>query len=194
MAWPNDAMPVEERICLARSRTQAVVDHYIDLVRIHATVQKVFYTDVLSAQIPRSRAANAFNCFRESLFKIEIVRLCALWDKPSADRASIPSIFALLNQATTDVIVTGVYERELAKEDQNWATETAERAQKELSEARDTGVAIANSDLMVRLRAHRDKHLAHALTEETLADKPPPRYGDERKLFDNPSSTHFISG
>src|SRR5262245_38473762 len=68
-------------------------------------------TDALALQIPRSFAANAFNVFQQSLYRFEIVRLCALWDRawPDLSRESIPTIVELI--ADANVIDALVEER-----------------------------------------------------------------------------------
>ena len=58
----------------------------------------VIYSPKMSAQIPRSFAAHAFNQFQRSMHLFEIIRLCALWDPPGTDRESIPTIVELFNE------------------------------------------------------------------------------------------------
>jgi hypothetical protein len=90
-----------ERVRAAKQKTERVMDHLLYLLALHESNAVIFYTDTLSAQIPRSYAAHAFNLFRECMFRFEIVRLCALWDRPYPDlsRESIPTIIALIDNA-----------------------------------------------------------------------------------------------
>jgi HEPN superfamily AbiU2-like protein len=61
--------------------------------------RELTYTPTLSAQIPKSFAANAFNVFQLSMYHFEIVRLCALWDRAAErdiDKESIPTVVELI--------------------------------------------------------------------------------------------------
>src|SRR5262249_49641021 len=91
------SMATADRVSLAKTRTEKVVEHFRHLITVHETNRIVLFSDILSRQIPASRAANAFNIFRDSLYRFEIVRLCTLWDGPGSDRESIPTVFALLD-------------------------------------------------------------------------------------------------
>jgi hypothetical protein len=65
---------------------------------MHEANVKIIYSPRLISQIPVSYAAHAFNQFQSSMHLFEIVRLCALWDKPREDRESIPTIICLVNK------------------------------------------------------------------------------------------------
>jgi hypothetical protein len=65
---------------------------------MHESNAAVIYSTKLSDQIPRSYAAHAFNQFQHSMHLFEILRLCALWDRPGRDRESIPTIIDLFNE------------------------------------------------------------------------------------------------
>ena len=65
---------------------------------MHESNTLVIYSPKMSAQIPRSFAAHAFNQFQRSMHLFEIIRLCALWDPPGTDRESIPTIVELFNE------------------------------------------------------------------------------------------------
>ena len=58
----------------------------------------VIYSQKLSAQIPRSCAAHAFNQFQRSMHLFELARLYAMWDELGNDRESVPTIIALFNE------------------------------------------------------------------------------------------------
>ena len=57
------------------------------------------YSDIFAKQILPCYAAHAFNVFRKAMFQIEIVRLCALWDKAklSLERETIPTVIELID-------------------------------------------------------------------------------------------------
>ena len=89
--------PASERLALAKARADKLVHHIVPLFLMHEANALIIYSQQLSGQIPRSRAAHAFNQFQRSMHLFEIIRLCAIWDKPSEDRESIPTIIALLD-------------------------------------------------------------------------------------------------
>ena len=86
------------RVEAAKQTTERVVDHLFQLIALHENNAIVVYSDTLALQIPRSYAANAFNVFQQSLYRFEIVRLCALWDRawPNLSRESIPTVVELI--------------------------------------------------------------------------------------------------
>src|SRR5262245_62743469 len=91
-------MATGERVEAAKGKTDRVVDHLFQLIALHENNAVVVYSDALALQIPRSFAANAFNVFQQSLYRFEIVQLCALWDRAWHDlsRESIPTIVELI--------------------------------------------------------------------------------------------------
>ena len=148
-----------KRVQMAKRKTDRVVDHLLYLIALYESNAVVVHSDTLSKQIPRSRAAHAFNVFRQCMSHFEIVRLSALWDPPSPDRESIPTIVhllkdhpdvidALVKKARTAALV-GV--RDPAQADMSQMIE--KRAQKRAKEAR-TGL-----DQCIR-RGQKDRALA----------------------------------
>ena len=91
-------VPAAERLSLAKARADKLVHHIAPLFLMHEANAVIIYSQQLSEQIPRSYAAHAFNQFQVSMHLFEVMRLCAIWDKPSPDRESIPSIIALFNE------------------------------------------------------------------------------------------------
>src|SRR5262245_34589540 len=96
-----EKLATAERVQVAKQKTERVVDTMLDLLALHESNAIVFYSDTLALQIPRSYAAHAFHLFQECMFRSEIVRLCALWDRPYPDlsREGIPTIIALIDNA-----------------------------------------------------------------------------------------------
>jgi hypothetical protein len=90
---------VQKRIAEATRVTARVVDHLQYLLDIHENNAVVLYSDTLSKQVPKSYAANAFNVFREAMHQIELVRVCALWDRGDIERESIMTVGYLLRQS-----------------------------------------------------------------------------------------------
>jgi hypothetical protein len=202
-------MATVERVEAARQKTERVVDHLLQLIALHETNAIVVYSDTLALQIPRSYAANAFNVLQQSLYRFEIVRLCALWDRawPDLSRESIPTIVELI--ADSNVIDALVEEtrstwtsRILPVDSEDPKTDAAlrealtrlnERPVEEkaaevsdgLKESIARGRKIENSAILRGVRKLRDKHLASSLFE-TFQEKEtavPMQYGDERELL-----------
>jgi hypothetical protein len=92
------ACPASERLAFAKARADKLVHHIVPLFLMHESNAVVIYSQKLSEQIPRSYAAHAFNQFQRSMHLFELVRLCAMWDRPRDDRESIPTIIALFNE------------------------------------------------------------------------------------------------
>ncbi len=86
-----------ERIELAKTKMAKVLDHFLYIVELHANNAFVVHSPTLASQIPASFAANAFNVFQRSMYQIEIVRLCAIWDRASRDRESISTVVELID-------------------------------------------------------------------------------------------------
>src|SRR3954469_25201541 len=98
----------KQRIELAKTKMKEVIDHFI--IAVHENNAIVVYSDKLSSQIPRSYAANAFNIFREGMHQIEIVRLCALWEKANENDLAKKSIPTVVELIATDAIVDALAE------------------------------------------------------------------------------------
>src|SRR5262249_21997395 len=101
-------MTTKERAAMAKQKTERVVEHLLYLLQLNANNEVVLYSSTLSSQIPTSYAANAFNVFVGALGRFEIIRLCALWDRPEIDKENIPIIIKLVDDR--DVIETLVEE------------------------------------------------------------------------------------
>jgi hypothetical protein len=86
-----------QRADLAKAKMEKVLDHFLYVVELHANNAFVVHSPVLSSQIPNSFAANAFNVFQRSMHQIEIVRLCALWDRAEADKENISTVIELID-------------------------------------------------------------------------------------------------
>jgi len=94
-----ERLPRPERIGLAKAKMTKVLDHFLYVVGLHANNSFVVFSPVLASQIPRSYAANAFDVFQRSMYQIEIVRLCALWDGIDLDKENIPTVVKLIHDA-----------------------------------------------------------------------------------------------
>jgi AbiU2 len=202
-------MATVERVEAAKQKTERVVDHLFQLIALHENNAVVVYSDALALQIPRSYAANAFNVFQQNLYRFEIVRLCALWDRawPDLSRESIPTIVELI--ADSNVIDALVEERlsiwtgrMLPVDPEDPKTDAAVResltrlnerpVQEKAAEVSDglkksiaLGRKIENSAILRSVRKLRDKHLASSLlpTFQEKETAEPMQHGDERELL-----------
>ncbi len=151
------------------------------------------------------------------MFQIEIVRLCALWDKAklSLERETIPTVIELIDdpavltrlsetaraqysvpvrdedaaRADSDVEVLNFYH---AKAGQKWA----ERALAELQGAIASARNLQKSELLEAIRNLRDLHVAHNLSnaaKNKAARVETIKYGDEKRVLEETLSiiTHL---
>jgi uncharacterized protein YqgV (UPF0045/DUF77 family) len=200
----------QKRLTEAKRVTKSVVDHTLYLLWIHEQNELVLFSDTLSKQIPRSRAANAFNIFRVAMHQIEVVRLCALWDAATIDRESIPTAVELIDaepvielileqtRAEHANVVTekmeGVDEADVPhvmkavqELHQKFGNERAERAAVELKETIKNASDFRKSEIVKSMRRLRDQKVAHNLVEGAARDVEiisPMKYGDERKVLE----------
>ncbi|WP_331287464.1 MULTISPECIES: hypothetical protein [Methylobacteriaceae] len=208
------AVPDAERLAKAKQYTDRVVGHLMALFPTHEANQLVIYGDTLSRQIPPSYAAHAFNQFQQNMHLMELLRLCALWDKPGADRESIPTILALIdkpeivhtladathrfyaNELTAthltpfkDADHQAAYEAWWEDERKTRADEEAAKLRTWLDEARASGETAQASPELTALREFRDGYIAHNLSLPEPDPNAPTkvqglRYGDETKLLE----------
>ncbi len=200
-----------KRIAQARFKTRRVLEHMLYLVELHENNAMIVYSPMLTAQIPRSFAANAFNLFQSAMHRFEIVRLCALWDGVDPEKENIPTVVELINDdSVIDTLVQEVraqranefVDPELSEEDREalkflharFAREDACKARCELTKAISDALTIVASPSMVSIMNLRDKHLAHSLMETRREKRAGPiapmKYGDERAILS--ASTEIV--
>jgi hypothetical protein len=157
----------------------------------------VVFSQLLADQIPYSYAANAFKVFRRSMYQIEIVRLCALWDRVGLDKENIPTVIELIDDdqiiemlaeearsrhmfgreglvayinPDNDPVIAAEIERETAASiDPKYADEQASLARAELRRAIADARAVLASPELASIMNVRHKHIAHSL-ERTVAE------------------------
>ena len=200
-------MTCAQRIELAKTKIDKVLDHFLYLLELHANNEFIVYSPALSSQIPKSYAANAFNVFQRSMHQIEIVRLCALWDSADLDKENIPAVVELIDDdniieelaegvraehadktgivlnPNSDPIISAV---ERAAIHARFADDQAAKARTELKETIARARNILSSPRLEAILNIRDKHLAHSLTEtkrEKRGPVPPMTYGDGTSLL-----------
>ena len=206
-----DRLPRPERIRLAKAKMKKVLDHFLYVIELHANNSFVVFSPLLASQIPNSFAANAFNVFQRSMYQIEIVRLCAIWDGVDVDKENIPTVVALVDddeiiemlaEETRSHWVNGASERLLnpsndpalaaieremvVASNRQFADEQASKARTDLTQVIADTRAVLGSARLASIMNIRDKHLAHSL-ETTRREKngpvQPMKYGDETHLL-----------
>jgi hypothetical protein len=206
-----DKLSTADRIRAAKEKTERVVDHLLYLLALHENNAIVLYSPTLSSQIPTSRAANAFNVFQQGLHRIEIVRLCALWDTPDLAKENISTIIELVDHpeviatlaeetsshwrgmgarvypTTDDPDLQALAEEAIQRSNEEFGEQQAQKAGEELRKAIADSRAILSSPKHASIMNLRDKHLAHSLSEtrreRRVGPLPPMKYGDERDVL-----------
>jgi AbiU2 len=211
---PKAAPPSKaKRIELAKAKMPKVLDYFLYVLELHANNSFVVYSPLLASQITYSYAAHAFKVFQRSMYQIEIVRLCAMWDSVDPDKENIPTVVDLLDDDEiietlagethrrhmsgadaprwanpgNDPIIAAEIERErLASIDPQYADERAALARTELRQTIADARAVLASPQLASIMNSRDKHIAHSL-EKTRREEDGPvepmKYGDETKLL-----------
>ncbi len=205
-----DELSAAERAVLAVQRMNAVADQVDDLLYLHESNRILLYTDSVADKIPRSYAANTFNLVTECLFRYQVIRLCALWDTSSKDRASIPAVIDLIrNKCVREQIAQERYKSRIAEVSRfpnpstdpevNEKRSAVVRHHREEQDQEDTrnvlrGLAqcicaarkIKLSEPLEALRGFRDNHIAHTLQKGPTEADPVLRatYGQEEELLE----------
>jgi hypothetical protein len=202
--------PRQDRIDLAKARMPKVVDHLLYLIELHANNEYAVYSSTLSSQIPKSYAANAFLVFQRSMYQLEIVRLCALWDSADLKKENIATVIELIDddeiiQLLADEAATGdlgqisiinptgdsVLDAKIAQaardSDEQFGIAQSIRARCELRETIASAREIAQSEQLKSIMNARHKYIAHSLTETKLERRGPilpMKVGDETNLIE----------
>jgi hypothetical protein len=170
-------MAAAERVELARSKVATLFERCIELERIH---RHLIYREPFQGALANTFASNAYASLRTANFGFELIRLCALWDPPRADRISLPEIAALIADSTVV--------RQLKADFDGWYDGDGDmlrgpwnnrRFNRRLRQALCLTGVVIRSDRLMSVRDHRDKFLAHNLT---IPARHTPKYGYERKL------------
>jgi hypothetical protein len=183
-----------ERLEVASAKIERILGTLRTLHQLRANNDAILRSDVLSKQVGRSYAANAFNVFQGALFEAEIVRVCALWDatataEHAVDRDSLPAVAWLLSHPDTidhiveqrraernsrPVRVLELAGGDLTEEEQEEIArhQRARDADAEAEKVRSTYEATRRLVAEVRasyaylaLKSYRDKHVAHTLVQ-----------------------------
>ncbi len=210
LKWPAN-LTAAQRIAMAKAKMAKVFDNARHLLALHCSNEIVVFSNSLSSQIPRSYAAHAFRIFQDSMFRFEVIRLCALWDKPDASSENIRTVVALVDDPDVftqlfderrqfwrskgiqdlsppnDPEQLALHEIHMAKWSDENAIRLADKSIANLQQAIQTANSIAGSDILKRIMNSRNKHIAHSL-EATHAEKAGPilpmKFADSKTLLD----------
>lgn len=180
-----DSWSPDRRLREARQRTDRLVDECTNLIWTQANISKFVFRSALTEQVTHSRAAIAFRALQHDLVSHAIVRLCAIWDRPSQDKVSIPTILALMESSA----VRGLWIGELIHywktqrihmvDEEAWPGAHAEveahlrersvrdfvpRAANAFLTAENRTRRLMASDRLGAAKQRRNRHLAHNLT------------------------------
>lgn len=190
-----DNWPKERRIEVARATIEKVVDHLLYVLQLQANSEWVVYSGRVAKQIPTSFAAHAYNTLRECMHQYDVIRICALWDEPSENTESIPTVAELI---ADDEIIAKLADdarkpwhgqdsdSEISRIiDEGAGAEAAARAREQLPAMIEEVRDLRASPRLEALRQTRNKYLAHNLsvTWRELRDPSPIRplqYTDEQ--------------
>jgi hypothetical protein len=206
-----EKIALPDRIRIAKEKTRRVVDHLHYLLELHENNAIVLYSPTLSRQIPTSFAANAFNVFQQGMHQIEIVRLCALWDRAELEKENVSTIIELIDHPdviealaqetasywagtsgsvinpSSDLELRALEEEALQSANEQFGKEEAQKAHDELRQAIADSRALLASQKRASIMNLRDKHLAHSLSKtrwEKAGPLPPVKHGDERDMLE----------
>lgn len=181
-------MSVVERLTVARQKADKLVEHCIQIERIHANNRHLIFRDVFDGNLHHTFAGNAFEALRLTSFSFEVIRLMALWDRPAENVFSIPEVMALINdprviaQARADYIVG------YGASHAHMAGAAERRFDRGLRHARLLSSTLPATHRFKSLKRHRNKFYAHSLSDPPIT----PKFGYERKLLW--SSERIVNG
>lgn len=181
-------MALAERADLARIKIRKVVDRISALLALSEQNKLIVYSPLLSGQIPRSLAANAFNIFQRAMHAQEVVQLFALWDTP--DEKLTQNSIRIVHQLIDDDGVVDILAREAGSfwpHQPSFGEGEEAKTRNDLNLLRIKIPQVVSSEEFRALKNLRDKYLAHALDATVAESKGSPiraaKYGDEQKLL-----------
>lgn len=167
--WLSSLTP-KKRYSKAKDRLIHIKPILKDLIIHESNHQRVAYSTNHALNILNLPEAISFSALQLSLVSYSVVRITALWDKAKEDRASIPTILALILHEPT---------LELIQADRGFA-DIAETVAK-VSAIHADYKMTADSSSLERFVAYRDRFVAHNLID--LPQKGSPIYGEETILM-----------
>jgi len=178
-------MSPEQKLSLSKTALQSIQGALRLTIDLHEQSRITLLSSDISDQLGESYATNAFARCRQAIFEYALVRLCALWDKPTKQppaELTLPTARWLVD----DPEVIGLIKLDFEPHERRLGTEIwSELKFRRILERTDR---IAKSDLLERVRNYRSKYLAHNLTATNLerskaAALPLPQYRDVTNLL-----------
>lgn len=210
---PANSLSTQERIDLAKDRISKVSQHVLDCIAIHETNRIVLYTDKLSSQVSKTYASHAFIVMRESLFRFELIRLCAIWHSDNThDPESIGTLVHLLDDhdvilqlartccgdwasdlpvllnSDLDVALRNQVHEQIVQSQNVFGRQQGIKAARTLRHSINKCKEILASPELDAMKHMRDKHFAHSMNRTRREAKPDPispmKYGQENELLE----------
>ena len=180
-------MSTDDRVRLADEKMQRIADELRWLIDLHENNALVVYSPLLASQIPKSFAARAFGVVQGSMLYLEIVRLCALWDKPDMANFSIPTVVELADDDDFQRVLLNRMEPQFRDFPEQIGQREAENTVQRLREAIAAARYMEKSEKLRSAKNLRNKHLTHLLKqtrEERKRAVAPSKHGDEKDLLE----------
>ena len=105
MSQKKDNYSPEEKLAIANKRIEAISERIIEVIYLNETCEIFSFSGALKSQIPRSRAATAYNHLSHQLIQQLALKLCTLWDEKGSDHMSFPYISKLIEKDVLDLIL-----------------------------------------------------------------------------------------
>ena len=181
-------MSVVERLNLARQKADRLVEHCIQIERIHANNRHLIFRDVFEGNLHHTFAGNAYEALRLTSFSFEVIRLMALWDPPAENVFSIPEVMALIDDPRVIKQARADHMAGYGASYAHMAGAAERRFDRGLRHARVLSSTLPTTNRFKSLKRHRNKFYAHSLSDPTIS----PKFGYERKLLW--SSERIVNG
>jgi len=197
----------EKKLELAEEKIRIISHLIFEIIHLNENNRIVCYSDALSKQIPPSFAGHSFQLFQSTMLNYEILRLCALWDKPKDNSNSIMTV---IDNVDDDRVLDLIYGRvrewfvprdkvefigPIKKDDftkscphlkTSRGNLDAIEAADEIASAIKNAREVFASDELHAMRIQRDKRMAHSLSDLTKERTRPVvlKYGFEKEILE----------
>ena len=163
---------LSNKIDRAKFLIERVANHARLLCRIHYSNRELI-SDASNLQVSPSYALHTLNLLKTTQYRYEVLRLSAIWDKPSKNRESIPSILNLIQDNNVRDELEQIHISEMESNnvfldyDENDEAESGDQPVVSSSEIRELQ-KLANSSFAINDAAYARQKLDTAIVD---ADK-----------------------
>lgn len=195
-----------EKLAKAIDIANKLTDRIYEAVQLRFNCEKVIFEDILTRQIPKSHAANAYSGLQISLVKQLAALTISMWDHPKKERITFPALIKLMTPEVKNL----AYEKQLTKCLSNSLqapgfsnnSEFYENSAKTMckpmkgnySAALQKINIISKSPLIINLRYWRNQSLSHNLSSQYQVkgklDDTNIKWGDALSLLDGSIDCH----